>query len=351
MSSPTLRTDRLELLPLDVSDAAEMAGVLADPSVYRFIGGAPPSLVDLRERFGRFAAGRSADGRQLWHNWVVRLSADGTAIGTVQATVDVAQPNAEIAWVIGVPWQGRGYASEAATALVAWLAGERIRSVIAHVHPDHAASAAVARRAGLLPTDELEDGERIWRWVAPGSGSARLRQLATEALTSAETATIRSIMTAAFGPGDNAFTEDDWRHALGGLHFVLDVDGMIVTHAAVVERLLHLGDRPPVRTGYVEAVATIPGQEGNGFGSQVMEAVNAHIRATYDLGALGTGRHHFYERLGWQTWRGPAHVRTSAGLHRTPDDEGYILVLRTPASPEYDLTEPISCEWRPGDAW
>jgi aminoglycoside 2'-N-acetyltransferase I len=58
-----------------------------------------------------------------------------------------------------------------------------------------------------------------------------------------------------------------------------------------------------------------------------------------------------YERLGWLTWAGPAFVRTSDGPLRTPDDEGYILVLRTPTSPVFDLTEPISCDWRPGDAW
>lgn len=157
-------------------------------------------------------------------------------------------------------------------------------------------------------------------------------------------------MRAAFGSGDEAFSEDDWAHALGGLHFVLDVDGEIVTHASVVERELHLGDRP-LRTGYVEAVATAPGRQGRGFGTLVMEAVTAYVRDTFELGALGTGRHHFYERLGWRTWAGPAFVPAPDGLRRTPDDEGYILVLRTPTSPVFELTEPISCDGRPGDAW
>jgi aminoglycoside 2'-N-acetyltransferase I len=157
-------------------------------------------------------------------------------------------------------------------------------------------------------------------------------------------------MERAFGDGEEAFAEDDWTHALGGLHFVLDVEGQIVTHAAVVERRLHLGD-VPVRAGYVEAVATDPGHENRGYGSRVMEAVNEHLRATFELGALGTGRHHFYERLGWRTWTGPAYVRAPEGLRRTPDDEGYILVLPTPASPVFDLADPISCEPRVGEDW
>jgi aminoglycoside 2'-N-acetyltransferase I len=178
----------------------------------------------------------------------------------------------------------------------------------------------------------------------------RLRRLPTRALAAGEIAAIRTILFAAFPSGEEGFTEDDWEHALGGLHFVLDVEGEIVTHAAVVERELHLGDRP-LQTGYVEAVATAPQLQGRGFGTLVMEAVTAHIRDTFELGALGTGRHHFYERLGWRTWAGSAFVRTPEGPRRTPDDEGYILVLRTPRSPVFDLTEPISCDWRPGDAW
>jgi RimJ/RimL family protein N-acetyltransferase len=65
--------------------------------------------------------------------------------------------------VVGTPWQGRGIASEAATALVTWLEQQSVSRVIAHVHPDHRASAAVAAAAGLAPTDEWHDGEARWR--------------------------------------------------------------------------------------------------------------------------------------------------------------------------------------------
>jgi len=173
----------------------------------------------------------------------------------------------------------------------------------------------------------------------------------TTDLTGTELVAIRRLMEEAFATDeDGAFTDHDWGHAIGGLHFVLDLDGEIVTHASVVQRALQIGERP-VATGYVEAVATARTRQGAGHGSRVMRAITNHIRDRFDLGALGTGRHHFYERLGWQTWRGPAFVRTPAGLRRTPDEEGYILVLRTPTSPAFDLTEPLSCEWRDGDVW
>jgi hypothetical protein len=41
-----------------------------------------------------------------------------------------------------------------------------ITTLVAHVHPAHAASASVARGLGLVPTDVVVDGEV--RWVSAG---------------------------------------------------------------------------------------------------------------------------------------------------------------------------------------
>ena len=179
---------------------------------------------------------------------------------------------------------------------------------------------------------------------------ARLRRATTAELSDADVGALRALLWAAFPIGDEGFTEEDWDHSVGGVHFILEIEGVIVGHASVVERQLHIGDLP-VRTGYVEAVAVEPARQGQGLGTQVMREVTSHIRDGYQLGALGTGSHRFYERLGWRTWRGPTSVRTETGLVRTADDDGYILVLETPTSPAIDLGAPLSCEWRPGDVW
>jgi RimJ/RimL family protein N-acetyltransferase len=123
----------------------------------------PPELEPLRERYRRLAAGRSADGSEVWFNWIVRRAADQAAVGVVQATVTADGSAAEVAWEVGVPWQGRGIASEAAAAMVEWLIARGVRSISATIHPDHDASAQVAARAGLAPTDEIVDGETVWR--------------------------------------------------------------------------------------------------------------------------------------------------------------------------------------------
>lgn len=160
-------TARLVLVPLEVEHADEMAGVLADPALHTFIGGSPDDAQALRARYLRMTTG-SPDPAVSWCNWVLRLRDEGCLAGTVQATVGPATDHggqlvAEIAWVVGTPWQGRGIAVEAARGLVDWLAGQRaVGRVIAHVHPDHRASAAVATAAGLAPTDEWQDGEVKW---------------------------------------------------------------------------------------------------------------------------------------------------------------------------------------------
>ncbi|MGO9656913.1 MAG: GNAT family N-acetyltransferase [Acidimicrobiales bacterium] len=64
----------------------------------------------------------------------------------------------EVAWIVGEPHQGKGYASEAAEVLVRWLAGESVRRVQAHILAGHAASEGVARRAGPHLHNSAESG-------------------------------------------------------------------------------------------------------------------------------------------------------------------------------------------------
>ncbi len=160
-----IATPQLELIPLRPLDADEMVNILADARLYAFTGGNPPNRDELRARYERQSAGHSADGTEEWHNWIVRRRPESEAIGFVQATIVGTRGPADVAWVIGVPWQGRGFATEAAQALVAWLERGGVSLITAHVHPDHHASAAVAARGGLEPTDQIEDGERVWRRI------------------------------------------------------------------------------------------------------------------------------------------------------------------------------------------
>ncbi len=163
VATEVINTERLDLLPLRVEHAEEMATVLADPALHTFIGGTPDTPPTLRSRYRRMVAG-SPDPAVAWHNWVIRLRGEACLTGTVQATVSASDHGTitEIAWVVGTPWQGRGIATEAARGLVGWLGEQPAQTVVAHIHPDHLASAAVAAACGLEPTGEWHDGEVRW---------------------------------------------------------------------------------------------------------------------------------------------------------------------------------------------
>jgi RimJ/RimL family protein N-acetyltransferase len=165
-------TERLDLEPLAVAHAAELAPLLDDASLHEFTGGAPLSAAALAARYARLAVRRSTGGDQMWGNWVVRVRATGTVAGTVQATLPAGGPAAgpaEVAWVVVRPAQGRGYGKEAARSLVALLQ-EAGWTVVAHIHPGHLASQRVAAGAGLSPTADVRDGEI--RWVSPPAAAS-----------------------------------------------------------------------------------------------------------------------------------------------------------------------------------
>ena len=166
----------------------------------------------------------------------------------------------------------------------------------------------------------------------------------TGALTGEQLVAIRRLLDDAF---DGDFSDDDWRHSIGGVHALLARGDEVVAHASVVARTLTIGDRD-VRAGYVEAVAVAPPLQGTGLGTAVMHAIATVIASDFELGALSTGERWFYERLGWVRWRGPSWVRLADGtLQRTEDEDDGIMVL----APAVDTSLRIVCDERAGDDW
>jgi RimJ/RimL family protein N-acetyltransferase len=160
-SNARISTERLELIPLEPAHAEDLFSILSDATLYEYTGDAPPaSVVELRVRYAQLEARRSPDGTELWLNWVLSETATGMSVGWVQATV-TAQ-HADVAWVVGTLWQRRGYATEAARALIIWLQCTGVTVVRAKIHPLHTASQRVAANVGLACTPDTVDGENVW---------------------------------------------------------------------------------------------------------------------------------------------------------------------------------------------
>lgn len=135
----------------------------------------------------------------------------------------------------------------------------------------------------------------------------------------------------------------------GSTHIIARLENEIVSHAAWVTRWLQPEGLPELRTAYIEAVATLPRYQGQGFGSAVLRNLVPYI-SDYELGALSPSEADFYARFGWELWQGPLFIRTAAGLEPSPADEE-VMILRLPQTPALNLHAALSAEWRAGELW
>jgi len=157
----------------------------------------------------------------------------------------------------------------------------------------------------------------------------------------------RTLLDAVF-QGD--MSDQDWEHALGGVHALAWEGGELVGHASVIQRRLLHGGRA-LRTGYIEGVGVRADRRRRGIGAALMEPLERIVRGAYDLGALGASDEAaaFYTALGWEVWQGPAWALTPQGITRTEDEDGGIYVL--PVARPLDPAGELICDWRDGDPW
>lgn len=161
----------------------------------------------------------------------------------------------------------------------------------------------------------------------------------------------RALLFEVFDTPGEEMTDEDWEHCLGGLHVLIWEDGLLVGHAAVVQRRLLNGQRI-LRTGYVEGVVVRREYQRHGIGGQLMDEVERIVRATHHLGALGSSEQGvpFYLARGWRPWAGPTWALGPDGRRRTPEEDGWIYYLPVEGE-ELDPTGELMCDWRDGEAW
>src|SRR3954451_17982864 len=166
---------------------------------------------------------------------------------------------------------------------------------------------------------------------APSGASCHDRRMA--AVRTAHTADLDAVTRrAARALLDEAFagesTDVGWVNALGGVHALAWEGDELVGHASVVQRRLLHGGRA-LRAGYVEGVAVRADRRRRRHGAALMAALERLIRGAYDLGALSTSEAGapLYAARGWRSWEGETYALTPAGIVRTAEDDGGVLVL------------------------
>jgi ribosomal-protein-alanine N-acetyltransferase len=138
----------LSLVPQTAAHAQEMYLVLSDPAIYEHENEPPPSLEWLRERFTKLETRQSANGREQWLNWVIRLQT-AQLIGYVQATVR-ADASASIAYELSSSYWGRGLASQAVRAMICELVEYyQVRTLSAVLKRENLRSLRLLERLGF----------------------------------------------------------------------------------------------------------------------------------------------------------------------------------------------------------
>lgn len=135
----------------------------------------------------------------------------------------------------------------------------------------------------------------------------------------------------------------------GGRHFLAYRGHELVSHAVVTTRWVQPAGHDVLKTAYIDAVSTLPQYQSLGYASAAMNRLAAEI-GDYEIGCLQTDRTTFYERLGWEVWRGPLAGRSDDGLIPTPEQRG-VMVLRLPSTPPLDLDKQLTIERQPERIW
>jgi len=169
--APTvIESDGLRLEPLAVAHAAQMFEPLSAAAMYDYMPGSPPASVDaLRDRYTQLARGWSANGRQRWLNWIVRLGS-GKCAGFVQATI-YPELTGDFAFAFAPEHWGRGVAFEACRAALPFLERDlRVSALFATVDPRNARSIRLLARLGFsevapadYPHGDTEPDDRVFR--------------------------------------------------------------------------------------------------------------------------------------------------------------------------------------------
>jgi RimJ/RimL family protein N-acetyltransferase len=170
----TVETERLLLRPWrPAADLEPLAELCADPEVMRFIAdGRTLSRAEAGELLAAVAGHWERHGYGLW---AVEVRAEaggrpGEAIGfaglAIPSFLPAVLPAVECGWRLARAWWGRGLATEAARASVAWGRRELgLASVVSIMAPGNHRSVRVAEKLGMTRgRDRLHPatGRRLW---------------------------------------------------------------------------------------------------------------------------------------------------------------------------------------------
>jgi ribosomal-protein-alanine N-acetyltransferase len=154
---PPLHGELVILHPLRVTHADILFPVLNDPELWQFTESTPPeSVEELRRRYLRLESRMSPDREQHWLNWAIEERTTSRIGGIVQATVQSSRAAADIAYVVGRAFWGKGLASSSVRAMLAFLGSAGVTTFRATVDSKNLRSIRLLERLGFQAMDTTD---------------------------------------------------------------------------------------------------------------------------------------------------------------------------------------------------
>ena len=147
LAIPTIETERLTLRPMREADATALFEISQDPDVVRFVG--DRHVPTLQEAWRMVAGWIGHWALRGYGQWAIEEHESGRFIGRAGIINPADWPGPEVGYLLGRPWWGRGYATEAARAAMDWGFRDRgFTDLLSLIDPENHASIAVATRLG-----------------------------------------------------------------------------------------------------------------------------------------------------------------------------------------------------------
>jgi RimJ/RimL family protein N-acetyltransferase len=149
-----LATDRLILRAFCESDLDAYAAMLADPDVVRFLGTQPLTRSEAWRNLAMVLGHWTLRGYGLW---AVEDRESGLLAGRVGLWRPEGWPALEVGWTLRRQFWGRGFATEAAHAVIEYAFSTLGQNhLISLIHPENVRSIAVASRLGMTHEGRTE---------------------------------------------------------------------------------------------------------------------------------------------------------------------------------------------------
>ena len=158
-----VETSRLTLRPFIAADFEAIYAMRSDAEVVRYLYEEPMSPEEARELLARRIAATAWASEGDWLGAAVVERASGLTVGDVGLYwVSERDRTAEVGFTFDPRYQGRGFATEAAGALVDWaFSAAGMHRVIGRAEARNAASARVLEKLGMRREAHLVENE----WV------------------------------------------------------------------------------------------------------------------------------------------------------------------------------------------